>query len=80
MGVLAYRPLSKNRKIGFGHATAQNGAHISTVSHFTLLEIQVENIFVYHFNVWSEIEKKLKNIFSKIEELLSFLNRVKCFF
>ena len=31
MGVLAYRPLPKNRKSGFGHAIAQNRAHISTV-------------------------------------------------
>ena len=31
MGVLAYLPLPKNRKSGFGHAIAQNRAHISTV-------------------------------------------------
>ena len=31
MGVLAYLSLPKNRKSGFGHAIAQNRAHISTV-------------------------------------------------
>ena len=39
MGVLAYLPLPKNRKIGFGHATAQNRAHISTVEQEQVLQV-----------------------------------------
>ena len=40
VGVLAYLPLPKNRKIGFGHATAQNRAHISTVQLHTIQTIK----------------------------------------
>ena len=68
MGVLAYLPLPKNRKIGFGHATAQNRAHISTVE-----EEHFYNLYkITEFYDWNSIHLDLPN--NILELKIIFIN------